>query len=262
LRHAGAADLETRHLFGLDFVTGSTVREVVDALLADSDRRPWRCVVTPNVDHLVRYQRYPDELETARLATVVLPDGMPIVWASRLLGRPLTGRLTGADLFTEMWPRLAAAAVPVVVIAADDEVAARLRSGNPQARCIVPPLFDVADQAAVSSLLDSIDIAIAEVRARFVVVGVSMPKHHLLARHMRERWDAAPGERPTVMLLGASPNLALGLTPRAPQWMQSCGLEWLYRLWLEPRRLARRYLIDDVAFVRLLWREWKGSRGR
>jgi N-acetylglucosaminyldiphosphoundecaprenol N-acetyl-beta-D-mannosaminyltransferase len=44
--------------------------------------------------------------------------------------------------------------------------------------------------------------------------------------------------------------------------MQSCGLEWLYRLWLEPRRLARRYLVDDVAFVRLLWREWKGSRGR
>ena len=63
-----------------------------------------------------------------------------------------------------------------------------------------------------------------------------------------------------MLLLGASPDFTLGLTRRAPEWMQRYGLEWIYRLGLEPRRLAKRYLVDDVAFLPLVWREWRASR--
>jgi N-acetylglucosaminyldiphosphoundecaprenol N-acetyl-beta-D-mannosaminyltransferase len=218
----------------------------------------WRCVVTPNVDHLVRYRKHPSERATADHAWMVLPDGMPIVWASRLLGRPLTGRLTGADLFAAMWPRVVERQAPAVVVASSDVVADRL--GAEHVGCIVPPMFAVDDEPTVDRLLDEIEQRLDQLEAQFLVVGVSMPKHHLIANRLRDRWQGEDRPRPVVLLLGASPDFALGLTPRAPEWMQRTGLEWVHRLVLDPRRMAKRYLVDDVAFVGLVWREWRNTR--
>lgn len=252
----------TERLFGLDFVADATIPALADALVVSAAEPgdSWRCVVTPNVDHLVRYDRFPGEADAARAASLVLPDGMPIVWAGRLLGRRLNGRLTGSDLFGALWPRLAEQSIPTVVLASSDAVGDRLKERHADVRVLVPPLFDVSDEPAVTSVIDWIDRSVDDVGARFVVVGVSMPKHHLIANRLRERWRDRG--TPIVLLLGASADLALGLTPRAPAWMQRSGLEWLYRLYREPRRLARRYLIDDVRFVRLLVREWRSARSR
>jgi N-acetylglucosaminyldiphosphoundecaprenol N-acetyl-beta-D-mannosaminyltransferase len=206
----------------------------------------------------VRYRKYPAERATAEHAWLVLPDGMPIVWASRLLGRPLTDRLAGADLFAALWPRLVELRAPTVVVASSDVVASRL--GTRHVGCIVPPMFDVDDEPTVASLLDEIEQLIDEFGARFLVVGVSMPKHHLIANRLRARWQGGDRPRPIVLLLGASPDFALGLTPRAPEWMQRTGLEWVHRLVLDPRRMAKRYLVDDVAFVGLVWRDWQNTR--
>lgn len=249
-------------MFGLDFVTDTSIEDVVDALAADRDESGggWRCVVTPNVDHLVRYRKHPTELATAQSAFIVLPDGMPIVWASRLLGAPISARMTGADLFAALWPRLADQASPTVVVASSEIVASRLRAGHPEVRCIVPPMFDVGDDAAVAAVLDEIDARIEEIRARFLVVGVSMPKHHLIAHRLEERWSDGDRAAPIVLLLGASPDFALGLTARAPSWMQRYGLEWLHRLALDPRRMAKRYLVDDLAFLSLVAGEWRARR--
>lgn len=253
----------TRRLFELDFVAETTVDDVASALVAESgaSREHWRCVVTPNVDHLVRYDRIPAEAEVARTASLVLPDGMPIVWASRLFRRPLSRRLTGADLFVALWRLLADGAIPTVAVASNDTVAARMEAEHAAIRTIVPPMFDVEDDAAAEEVIDRVVAAVDEVGARFVVVGVSMPKHHLIARRLRERWAPEFAERPCVLLLGASPDFAFGLTPRAPQWMQRSGLEWLHRLARDPRRMAKRYLVDDVRFVRLVVREWRRTRG-
>jgi N-acetylglucosaminyldiphosphoundecaprenol N-acetyl-beta-D-mannosaminyltransferase len=253
---------ETQRLFGLDFVSDATIDAVADAVVraATGPATGWRCVVTPNVDHLVRYDRNPREAEAARHACVVLPDGMPIVWASRLLGRPLKMRLAGSDLFGALWSRLAASSVPTVVVASRAEVADRLRESHAQAQTLVPVQFDVGDEPAVTSVIDWIDEAVAR-GGRVVIVGVSMPKHHLIANRLRERWADLTDDIPIVLLMGASADLSLGLARRAPRWMQRFGLEWLFRLALEPRRLARRYLVDDMKFMRLLGREWRATRG-
>lgn len=262
LSYDARMEIRTERLFGLDFVGTGTIPAVVDVLL-DERAAPaeWRCVVTPNVDHLVRYEREPAEAAAGRAATMVLPDGAPIVWASRLLGRPLASRLTGADLFNELWPRLCADDLPVVTIAASDAVADRMAAANPLARTVVAPMFDSADAAAIDQLAARADRLVDDIGAQFVVVGVSMPKHHRIANALRARWaDPAGRPMPTVLLLGAAPEFTLGLTPRAPAWMQRSGIEWLHRLLNDPRRLAKRYLFDDPQFVRLVAREWRMQR--
>lgn len=253
--------LRTRHLFGCDFVSDATIDDVADAVRAGADERDrgWRCVVTPNVDHLVHYDKAPDDAALAADAWVALPDGMPIVWASRLLHRRLGARLAGSDLFSALWPRLAADAVPTVVVASSEEVADGLAAQHPAVRTVVPPMFDAADPVEVAGVVDAVAAAADDSDARVVIVGVTMVKHHLIARRLRERWADEPSP-PIVMLLGASADLHLGFEERAPGWMQRSGLEWLHRLLRDPRRMARRYLVDDPWFAVMLVRELRGDR--
>ena len=232
---------------------------IVEVLLADESARStgWRSVVTPNVDHLVRYEHDARAAEVARNAWLTLPDGMPIVWASRLLRQPLARRLAGSDLFAELWPVLAQRTIPTVVVAATDEVADRLRAEHAELRAIVAPQFSVSDDDVVDQLVEAIVDQCADVGARFLFIGVSMPKHHLLASRLAERWVDTAQASPVVLLVGAAADFYLGLAVRAPQWMQRTGLEWVHRLARDPRRMARRYLVDDVRFVGIVWREWR-----
>lgn len=254
--------LRTQRLFGCDFTSEASIDDVAAVVRAGADDTGsgWRCVVTPNVDHLVRYDRAPDDAAVAADAWIALPDGMPIVWASRLLKRPLRARLAGSDLFAALWPRLASDAVPTVVIASSDAVAGGLSAEHPALRTVVPPIFDATDAAETEAVVDDVVAEVDATGARVVVVGVTMVKHHLLARRLRARWEAEPSP-PIVLLLGASADLYLGFEERAPGWMQRSGLEWLHRLARDPRRMARRYLVDDPWFSVLLFRELRAGRG-
>lgn len=252
------------HLFGLDFVADSSVREISDAVLRSAaERTPgWHCLVTPNVDHLVRYERNEHERAVARTATLVVPDGMPIVWASRLLKRPLRCRITGADVFADLWPRLAVASIPAVVVASSDAVAAGLAATTTEALTIVAPRFEVDDAETVDHLVARIEDAVDQIAAGVVVIGVSMPKHHLLASRLYRRWAGDDTPHPYVLLLGASPEFMLGLRARAPRLLQRLGLEWTHRLVTDPRHMAKRYLIDDVRFIGMVWRAWRARTPR
>jgi len=253
------AALPTQALFGCAFVSETTMAAIVEVLLADGSARStgWRSVVTPNVDHLVRYEHDERAADVARQASLTLPDGMPIVWASRLLRRPLARRLAGSDLFAELWPVLAQRSIPCVVVAATTEVADGLRAEHPDLRVLVPPQFSVSDDDVVERLVEDIVAQCADVGARFLFVGLSMPKHHLLASRLAERWSNPTQASPVVLLVGAATDFYLGLAVRAPQWMQRAGLEWAHRLARDPRRMVRRYLVDDLRFAGIVWREWR-----
>jgi N-acetylglucosaminyldiphosphoundecaprenol N-acetyl-beta-D-mannosaminyltransferase len=168
--------------------------------------------------------------------------------------------LTGADLFPALWPRLAAEERPVVVLAANEEIAAALRAGHPRARCIVAPRFDVGDAATIVAVASQVRDAVEAAGAEFVLLCISMPKHHRVCAALTE--TDAPTTSPWVLLLGAAAEFHLGMRRRAPRWMQRAGLEWLHRLGRDPRGMARRYLVDDVAFLPLVWRELRDTRWR
>lgn len=255
--------MRTTRLFGLNFLVDTSIKELADALERDglTNSPTWRVVVTPNVDHLVRYQKSPAQRQVAEAAHMVLPDGAPIVWASRLLRSPIDQRLAGSDLFTAWWHRMVAADRPIVVVASSEQLARQLTNENPQCRCIVPPMFRDDDPAPIATIVNDVLAELNSEPADAVVVGLSTEKSHLIAAGLAQSQTLRSGV-PLLLLLGASAEFHTGQQRRAPKWVQRAGMEWLYRLVGDPRRLAKRYLIDDMAFVPMVWREWRSRRAR
>jgi N-acetylglucosaminyldiphosphoundecaprenol N-acetyl-beta-D-mannosaminyltransferase len=215
-------------------------------------------VVTPNVDHLVLLQQSAELRAAYAAARLVLADGMPIVWTSRLVGRPLPGRVTGADLLPalaaeaehrghRMFLLGGAAGVPQAAAASLMRRHPRL----PAVGVLSPPFGFDADPAASHE-------AVARVRAfapDLLFVGLGSPRQEVWAhRHIGEL-----GAR-VVLCVGAAIDFAAGRVLRAPRSVRSLGLEWAWRLLREPRRLAGRYLVRDLRFGPMLLAEvWRAA---
>ncbi len=251
-------------VFGLDFVSCGSVAEVSRRLLEGAvvadDREPM--LVTPNVDIMVHLDRNPDspEADVFRRAQYCLPDGQPLVWASRLIGRRLEARLPGSGLFADLWPRLVAQRRPVVVVAPSQIVADELRRQHPMASFVVPPMFDADDTGAIDSIVTRVIELSRRCRPEFVLIGIGNPRDPRVATRLLRTWPPELGPRPVTMALGASFQLYLGHTKRAPEWVQRIGMEWFHRFMQEPRRLFHRYFIKDMAFVGIVWQELKATR--
>jgi N-acetylglucosaminyldiphosphoundecaprenol N-acetyl-beta-D-mannosaminyltransferase len=195
-----------------------------------------------------------DAAEFRRLmnaADLVTPDGMPLVWGLRRLGAPAATRVYGPELMRRLLAAAAEAGLPVGFYGATEAVLARLRAAveqwQPELRIgyhFAPPFrpLTAAEDAHITE-------AIRASGVRILFVGLSTPK--------QEQWMAAHrGRVPAVMLgVGAAFDFLAGTKPQAPGWMQRAGLEWLFRLATEPRRLAPRYLKQNPRFVILLARQ-------
>ncbi len=193
-------------------------------------------------------------------ASLVLADGMPVVWASRLLGRPLPERVTGSDLA----PALFAAAAErgglrVFLLGAAPGVAERAATKIAQRWPAVQVIDtysprlgferDPAENAEIQS-------RIAAARPDVLLVGLGAPKQELWVHAHRREIQA-----PVALCVGATLDFLAGQRERAPVWMRKTGLEWIYRLAGEPRRLAGRYARDAWVFPRLVLRELFAARG-
>ncbi|WP_374264260.1 WecB/TagA/CpsF family glycosyltransferase [Zoogloea sp.] len=220
---------------------------VVDGFIRSG--RPHQHVVV-NVDKIVKASRDPALREIINGCDLINADGMPVVWASRLLGKPLKARVTGVDLFEALMARAAQKGWRVFLLGAREEVVSGVARIYP-AR--YPGLtlagyrngyWKPEEEARVVA-----DIAVT--RPDILFVAISSPKkEEFLARYQ------AAMQIPFAMGVGGTFDVAVGLVKRAPVWMQNAGLEWFYRFLQEPRRMFRRYFIDDMAFVALFAREW------
>jgi N-acetylglucosaminyldiphosphoundecaprenol N-acetyl-beta-D-mannosaminyltransferase len=253
----------TRHLFGLDFIDDVSVDATVERLLRTQGSEDGEPVVfTPNVDTVVRLRQLESSGVAQRLrnARYILPDGQPIVWASRLLKQPLRSRLAGSDLVPGLWRRIVAEGRTPMVVASCDEVAEALRAELPSVAVYVPPVFDPADPSALSDVVSATANVLDGVDAEFVFVGISYPKQQLLAFALIDQLRRRGRRLPVFLLIGGSFDMYVGRTPRAPAWMQRVGAEWFFRFLLEPRRLFRRYVVEDMRFIPIVWRELRMAR--
>jgi N-acetylglucosaminyldiphosphoundecaprenol N-acetyl-beta-D-mannosaminyltransferase len=202
-----------------------------------------------NVAKLVTMRRDQRLRESINRCQLITADGQPIVWASRLLGDPLPCRVTGIDLMEHLLARAALKGYRVYILGATadvlDRAVRRMRSELPALR-----LAGYRDGYYEDAEEDELAAAIAAARPDILFVAMSSPrKEYFLARH-----GPAIGAA-FVMGVGGAIDVYAGVAHRAPILMQRAGLEWLFRLVQEPRRLARRYATTNVMFLLLLSRE-------
>ena len=236
-------------LMDMPIINSSTERcaqRIIDDL--GQGRGGW--VITPNVDILRRWNADPEFRQLARQATMHVADGMPLVWASRIRNTPLQGRVNGTDLVREL-SRLAAEHGKSVYFLGGNPGTAIQSAKNLQQSF---PSLQIAGTECPDFGFERDADAMRQMRERLrsaapdiVFVGLGCPKQERLI-------DALRDELPHSWWLGVGVSFSFlaGEMPRAPRWMQDCGLEWLHRLTQEPGRLAKRYLVDLPVFARLI----------
>jgi N-acetylglucosaminyldiphosphoundecaprenol N-acetyl-beta-D-mannosaminyltransferase len=237
-----------------------TLREAIDAidLLVASGRGG--AVFTPNVDHIIEFETNPRLRQAYEAVDLSLVDGMPVVWASRLLGRGLPEKVSGSDLIEPLLEHAMAREWRVFFLGGQEGVgalaAARLKETMPNLS-IVGTLAPRVDMTAPKERRTEIVEAIRATRPHLVFVAFGAPKQELWIHEAREDL------KPSVFLgIGASLDFIAGTLPRAPRWVSRSGFEWLYRLGREPRRLWKRYLVRDPRFFIILLRDLLSKDGR
>lgn len=230
--------------FDFDLLTET---EVAQHIVSESHAGRGGWIATPNIDICQRVRRDPALRDLVRSATLVVPDGMPLLWAARLRGDFLPERVTGSSLIFSLTSAAASAGMSVYLLGGDPGVPdlagtelARRYPGLRVAGTDAPPVGFEESPDAVALIRKRLCQALPDI----VYVGLGFPKQERL---IAELVTVLPGA--WFIGCGAAIPFAAGTLPRAPIWMQRSGLEWAFRLLKEPRRLFRRYLVDDVPYA-------------
>jgi len=220
------------------------------------DSRHGGAVFTPNVDHIVKAEGNEAFRRAYQRASLSLADGMPLVWVAPWLGCPLPERVAGSDLL-----------IPLLELAARRQWRVYLLGGAPGVAELVSKILadrmgiTVAgwDDSRIAS--DGSDPTGGSVtracaaNADLILVGLGPPKQELWIDRSLE------AIRPAVAIgVGASLDFLAGRFKRAPAWMARSGLEWLFRLLQEPRRLWRRYMLEGPRFLTIVFATWRLPR--
>jgi N-acetylglucosaminyldiphosphoundecaprenol N-acetyl-beta-D-mannosaminyltransferase len=230
------------------------MQQTVARCLAIIDERRYGQHMAINAAKLVSMQEDPALRDSIAGSEIVNADGQSVVWASRLLGDPLPCRVAGIDLMHELLAAAARRGDPVFVLGARADVLERAVT-NLHARYPGLVVAGTQDGYFSDDDVDEVCTAIRAARAAMLFVAMSSPRKELfLAEH-----GPSLGV-PFVMGVGGAIDVAAGVTRRAPAGFQRLGLEWLYRLLQEPRRMWRRYLPSNARFVRLVAREMVARR--
>ncbi len=233
-------------LLGLDFhcLDRHQVVGLVEQALARGEGG-W--ILTPNVELVQQAAEDPEIRRLYARANLRVVDGIPLLWLARLMGRRLPDRVAGSDLVDLLAASLARSGHRLFLLGGDHGVAERagrvleerhpglVVAGHDAPRLGCPPT--ASEREAVARRL-------SESRPDLVFVALGSPKTEYLIDALRPAF-------PAVWWLGCGISLSFvtGAVRRAPRWMQRSGLEWLHRLWQEPRRLAGRYLGRNLRFV-------------
>jgi N-acetylglucosaminyldiphosphoundecaprenol N-acetyl-beta-D-mannosaminyltransferase len=224
-----------------------TEHEVIDLLRAEWAAGRGGSIYPVNVDVARSVSRQADLASLLDGGSLVVADGAPLEWAARVAGQPLPGRVTGSGLVFSLSEAAAADGRSVFLLGGAEGVpekaAAALRDRFPGLRvagAVSPPFgFDKTEEG-VRRTLD----AIAAAEPDLVFVGLGFPRQEKLIEQLRQVWPSA-----WYLACGGGITMAAGIVRRASPLVRRLGLEWIHRLVHEPRRLARRYLRDDLPFA-------------
>lgn len=230
----------------IDNLTMSETLNEIDKLI---QKKKCSYVVTPNVDHIVRLEKDEELQKVYKNASLVLIDGKPLIWISKWYKTPIKEKISGSDLFPRVCQLAANKNYTIYLLGAAegvaDTAARNLMKKYPGLNIVgtySPPFgFEKNEQE-----MNKIKTQIQDVHPDILIVGLGCPKQEkFMYYHCKELGV------PISFGLGASIDFEAGNIKRAPKWMSNHGLEWLYRFSKEPKRLFKRYFVDDIKIIQV-----------
>lgn len=233
----------------VDNLTMSEALNEIDKLITEN-----KCayVVTPNVDHIVQLETNSELREVYNHADLILTDGKPLIWISKVYGTPIKEKISGSDLFPLLCERATQKGHGMFFLGAEegvaDTAAKNLMKRFPGLKIVGTYSPSFGFEKSEKELL-KIEELIKNANPHILIVGLGTPKQERYILHNRFKLGV-----PISLGLGASLDFEAGNVKRAPKWMSDNGLEWFYRFLCEPKRLFKRYFIDDVKILKLVWK--------
>ncbi len=252
----------TYRLFDLEFISAPNhsafLNEIINYQKHPQYSQKFPLLITPNADQLVKMNETTQQTLKNQLsqALFILPDGQPMIWFSRLVKKPLQARLTGSDLFPLFWEQVRQHNEKILVIVSEEEIGLKLQQDYENTTYYVPPFFDLNSESS-AQVCQTVTDMIKQSQPKYVFVGISFPKQEEVSLKVHQTLENQQLASPLFLCLGASAEFYVGVKKRAPRFFQKLGLEWLYRLIQEPRRMWRRYILGSGRLLVLFIKEYK-----
>lgn len=236
---------------GISNVSLSETMDIFDYWI--ETRQSKRVCVTP-VNCVLWARQNKNLRDLYNSSDLCLCDGVPLIWASSFLGNRLKGRVTGLDLLPAYLERAATKGYSMFFLGAKEGVAEQLKIFSEQkfphikiVGTYSPPFADKFNQDENRKMIELVN----QSRPDILWVSLTAPKQDYWICELRDQLHAC-----ITIGVGGAFEVTAGIIPRAPEWMQKSGLEWLYRLIKEPKRMYRRYLIEAPLFIPLVFSQW------
>lgn len=233
----------------IDNLTMKETLDEIDKLILKNDKS---YVVTPNVDHIVQLETDVELKNIYRDASLILADGKPLLWISKWYKTPIKEKISGSDLFPLLCEMAAKKGYSMFFLGAAEGVAAKAAenlkkkyNGLKIVGTYSPPYGFEKDEIESEKIIDMVK----EANPDILILGLGSPKQEKFIYKYRNRLNI-----PISLGLGASFDFEAGNIKRAPKWMSNHGLEWLFRITQDPKRMTKRYLVDDRKILSLVVR--------
>lgn len=207
-------------------------------------------VVTPNVDHIVQLETNKELQLVYQNASLILADGKPLLWIANWYGTPIKEKISGSDLFPLLCEMAANEGYKLFFLGATEGIAAKAaenltqRYKGLQITGTYSPPFGFENN---SEEIKKIEVMVRDANPEILIVGLGCPKQELFMYRYCQTLGV-----PVSLGLGASFDFEAGNKKRAPHWVSNCGFEWIYRFFQEPKRLFKRYFVDDIKILQIV----------
>lgn len=231
-------------------VDNLTIEEAINSIDNLIQNKKPSYVVTPNVDHIVKLEEDLEFKQVYKNAALILTDGMPLVWISKLKGHKIKEKVSGSDLFPRVCELAATKGYKIFLLGAAEGIAAKAADNlkrkykNLNVVGTYSPSYGFEkNEEEIKYIID----LISKDKPDILAVGLGAPKQEKFLYKYNKKLNV-----PVSLAIGASIDFEAENIKRAPKWMQNIGLEWFYRLCKEPKRMYKRYLVDDIKIVKLV----------
>lgn len=233
----------------IDNVTRKEAIEYIEGIIRS---RKTGYVITPNVDQIIIIERDSYFKEICNNAELLLTDGHPLIWISKFYHRPIKEKICGSDFMFELCDISAKKGYSVFLLGAAPGVANKAANklkekyhGLKVAGTYSPPLGFEKNEKEIMN----INQILLNSKADILFVGMGAPKQSIFIYENMNKYNI-----PVSFSVGAAIDFAAGNVKRAPKWMRHHGLEWFFRITQDPKRLFKRYIVDDMKIIKLAWK--------